>query len=599
MANSPLIGKQTDLLSLEVLVDGSMLDGEARVISVEVDKGINKIARADIVLVDGNLAKQEFKLQDGDKLKPGKKVEIKAGYHQETKTIFKGIIIKTGVRIRQGQHSVLYAECADESIKMTMSRETVYFNKKKDSQAITTVIGDYGLQKEVKTTTIEHEQLVQYYSTDWDFVVSRAEVNGLVVYSDDNKVYVVEPETSGSELDLNFGQDIIKSNIYVNGRAQLKEIEGESWDYSQQKLVEAKSKEPSAVNTGNLTGKSLANDFNNKKHKLHHSAFVEKAELEAWMKGKMIKSRFSKIQGTITYQGNADQKPNTLIKLTGLGKYFKGEAYVSGVSHRITEGNWITEAKIGLDPEWFSETKPLVQSSAAAGLLPGIEGLYMGTVKKIHDDPENEFRVQVDVPMIEKSGKGLWARLSSTYASDKFGSFCYPEVKDEVILGFVQSDPRHPIILGSVYSSKYKPPYTPDEDNSIQAFVTKSKLKMIFEDDDKNIIFETPGGHSLTLSDKDKEIVMECSNGNKIVLDNKGILIKSSKDVNIEAAMMKKVNIKGPGGVAVDASGGDVKLKAQMSFSAKGQISATVDGGMATIKATGICTVKGNMVMIN
>ena len=55
------------------------------------------------------------------------------------------------------------------------------------------------------------------------------------------------------------------------------------------------------------------------------------------------------------------------------------------------------------------------------------------------------------------------------------GIFFYPEVGDEVILGFINDNPDDPIILGSLYNGNSKnPPFSPDEDNSNKAFLTAS-----------------------------------------------------------------------------------------------------------------------------
>ena len=45
-----------------------------------------------------------------------------------------------------------------------------------------------------------YKELVQYYSTDWDYMMARAEVNGFLVTVDAAKVSVKAPVTSGSPV---------------------------------------------------------------------------------------------------------------------------------------------------------------------------------------------------------------------------------------------------------------------------------------------------------------------------------------------------------------------------------------------------------------
>ena len=108
------------------------------------------------------------------------------------------------------------------------------------------------------------------------------------------------------------------------------------------------------------------------------------------------------------------------------------------------------------------------QREVAAGVLPAVDGLQIGVVLKLDADPAGEYRIQVNVPVLEAQTEGVWARLLSFYASNGFGQYCVPEVGDEVILGYLNNDPCYPVILGSVYSSKQKPAYEHSAENNLK-----------------------------------------------------------------------------------------------------------------------------------
>ncbi len=112
-----------------------------------------------------------------------------------------------------------------------------------------------------------------------------------------------------------------------------------------------------------------------------------------------------------------------------------------------------TIVKIGFEYNTLANTY-LNQKNKALGKVHALPGLHIGKVKKIDKDPDGEFRVLVDVPVIKESGDGIWARIVSPYSSKSIGFYFYPEVGDEVILGFLGNDPRYAIIVGSVYSKK-------------------------------------------------------------------------------------------------------------------------------------------------
>src|SRR5690606_3429196 len=132
---------------------------------------------------------------------------------------------------------------------------------------------------------------------------------------------------------------------------------------------------------------------------LNSSVPVVQDDIQGWANATLLKSRLSRFKGSITFQGSSKAKVNTTIKLMGLSNRFNGNAFISGVTHTLENGRWNTEAKIGLSAEWFVESHP-VSSPLASGLLPGVEGLQTGIVKKINGDPDNEFRVEVEIPIL-------------------------------------------------------------------------------------------------------------------------------------------------------------------------------------------------------
>ena len=84
----------------------------------------------------------------------------------------------------------------------------------------------------------------------------------------------------------------------------------------------------------------------------------------------------------------------------------------------------------------------------------------------------------------------------------RFGTAFYPEVGDEVIVSFMNEDPRFPVVLGSVYSAKLAPAYPPDKKNKIKGLKTRSKMELTFDDEDKIVTIKTPGGHVFVMDDK-------------------------------------------------------------------------------------------------
>lgn len=584
MAESRIIPTQaeTDLATFTVLSNGQAISSEIGVESIFVIKSVNKIPTARIAVVDGSIPREDFEVSSGDLFVPGNEIEIKAGYHSDESTIFKGIITKHSIQSKKDKPSFLYLDLKDESVKMTIGRKSKYFEEVKDSEIIEEIVGGYGLQSEIEATTVNHKEMVQHHVTDWDFLVTRAEVNGKLVFIDDGKVTVKAPDLSAEPtLELAYGHNVYDFEAGMDARDQFTAVKSSSWNFTDQAIVEGEADEPSFTEQGNFTASDLAGVIGLEEVPLQHSGKVADDELKAWSDAKLMRSRLSKIKGKVKIQGFSDIKPGHVIELAGFGDRFNGVAFVSSVAHRMSaEEAWFTDIEFGLDKDWFTDIYNDIVEKPASGLVPAIHGLQIGVVTNIHEDPDGEERIRVRLPVIDNENDGVWARLTTTDAADGRGWVFRPELSDEVIVGFLNGDPRDPIILGSLFSSAKPSPIQPEEENKIKGYVSRSEMKFTFDDDKIIVTTETPNGNKIILSDDEGSILIEDENGNKIEMSSDGITVESAKDINIKAT--GDVNIEGV----------NITVKAQAQFKAEGSAGAEMS-------TSGQAVVKGSIVMIN
>ncbi|MCC2545350.1 type VI secretion system tip protein VgrG [Hymenobacter sp. BT175] len=596
MPANPLTGK-TDLVTFRILVNGTEIDSTYPVVSIEVSKGVNRISSARIEILDGDPSSEDFPISDSADFLPGTELSILAGYHTEDTLIFKGIVVKHGLRVSPDLAPVLVVECRDAAAKLTVGRKSALFEKSTDDAAISSIIGTYsGVSSTVDATTVTHDELVQFYSSDWDFIVARAEANGLVVLNDQGKVTVTAPDTSANPvLELTYGTNLTSFAVEMDARSQYAAVKGQAWSAKDQALVEAEGASPGVSTPGNVTPATLAAVMGAASVDLPATAATSQESLQAWTKALRLKSELAKVRGTIRFQGSALAVPGSMVSMLGMGQRFNGNAYVSGVTHTLAEGDWTTEISLGLDEQWFAQQTPDVSAPASnLGQLPGVQGLYNAVVTKITEDPGNEFRVQVKVPALQS--KNLWARLGHPYASSGFGTFFYPEVNDEVVLGFFNNDPQQPVVLGALYSSGRAPAYTPDDKNSIKAHVTQSKLTVEFNDDKKILTLKTPGNNKIVLSDDGKSITITDQSSNKVELSSSGIVLESASNLQIKAK--GNLDLEATGNLTVKATG-DLALQG-LNVAGTAQIQMKMAGtASAELSASGQVTVQGAMVMIN
>lgn len=454
-----------DVCTIGILVDEVEIPGRFHVLSVSVTRELNRIPAAVIQFLDGEASKSTFEASNSDLFIPGKKIEIQLGYRSQNDSVFKGIVIKNGIRIRKNG-SFLTVECRDESVKMTSGAKSRYFTDKKDSEIMEKIIGSYSLQKEVKPTIPDLKSVTQYNSTDWDFLLCRAEANGQVVIVTDGKVVVTQPDIGDAPVvSVKFGNTLLELDAEIDARRQSKGVLASSWNPAEQKITEAEAKEPPAMDIGNLSTESLADVIGGEKLDIRHGGTLGEPELQAWADGRLMKERFAKVRGRAKFQGFAEVLPGKIIEVTGIGERFEGKMYVSGVRHTVTGGNWETDVQFGLSTELFAETYNL-RPLPAAGLIPAVGGLQIGIVTALENDPDGEERIKVRLPLVSVAEEGVWARIATLDAGKGRGTFFRPEIGDEVVVGFLNDDPRHPVVLGMCHSSA-KPAPEPADRKSV------------------------------------------------------------------------------------------------------------------------------------
>jgi Rhs element Vgr protein len=520
----------TDVVSSKIFINGTVLGNKIAVAQITVQKSFNKISFARLIFSDGSASERNFPLSNDDKFKPGNEIKVQLGYKGKVETVFEGIIVRHGIKIRQHASSLLMIEAKDKAIKLAVTRKSASYINMKDSDILNRLAGDF--KPDVDGTDYPHKQMVQFDATDWDFMVIRAEANSMLVLTDDGKITIKKPVTSGSPvLTATYGKNIWEFEAEMDARRQLKAVTSHSWDFTKQTPEESDPGAASYAENGNLSSEVLGGVLGNNLT-LVHSGHLTKDQLQTWSDAYAMRNRLLKITGRVRIEGNAAVKPGNMITLSGVGDRFNGNVFVTGVLHHY-EGYWHTDIQFGWREDWFYK-KEDVSDQPASGLAAGINGLQIGVVLDVDDSAEGQYRVKVYVPAVTKKKDGIWARVATLDAGKNRGTYFRPQVEDEVVLGFLNNDPREAIILGYLHSKDKK---TSPLSGEQYGFVSKEGLKLVFDDNGKKLTLRVPAGGG------EKTIVMDGSGSLEI------------KDEN-----QNKISM-GPSGITIEAGSGNLTLK--------------------------------------
>lgn len=533
-----------------VTSEGQKLDPAVELLSFEIRRELNRIPEATVVVRDGHVAARRFKVSNAAFFEPGKRITLMARNEGESEDIvlFEGLVLRHAIESR-ARASALRVELKDAAFKLTRQRRSTVFRKQSDDEAIRKLVGDAGLSVgELEATSVKHDELVQLYATDWDFIVSRADVQGMVVDVDRGKVSV-RPMVPKAEpkirLEYGLGQGF-ELELELDGSDQWAAMTSAGWDAAKLEVGEPSEAKDPAVKAGNLDPAEVARKLGGDSYALFYPGAPDEGELAAWADARLARSRLAFLRGRVTLEGRADLAPLDVIELVGVGDRFDGKALVSGVVHRLDREGWRVELQLGLGAEWFAR-QPDIADLPASGLLPSVAGLQIGIVDDYQSDPKGELRMKVIISPVGKGQGAVWARVGSLDAGADRGFVHWPETGDEVVVGFVAGDPRQAIVLGSLFGSKNKPPAAigePAKENKKRGLVTKGGTSIVFDDEKKAVRIETPGKSSIAVDDDAKGIVLKDENGNEITMNADGITLKSAKDFTIDAASGKVV-VKG------------------------------------------------------
>ena len=122
----------------------------------------------------------------------------------------------------------------------------------------------------------------------------------------------------------------------------------------------------------------------------------------------------------------------------------------------------------------------------------------VATVKNNINDPERLGRVQVSFPELSDGNFSRWARVVTFMAggslSDSGAAISLPDIGDEVFVAFEQGDINRPVVVGSVWNGKARPPEINKDQNAKKMIRTKTGMQLLFD--------ETSGQECLCIQDK-------------------------------------------------------------------------------------------------
>src|SRR5690349_18176759 len=92
---------QHDVTSFDILLDGSAMNASYEVLSISIEKEVNRVPMARILIKDGDASIGDFEISNKDDFIPGKEIVIKIGFDGDNQQAFKGIITRHHIKVKE------------------------------------------------------------------------------------------------------------------------------------------------------------------------------------------------------------------------------------------------------------------------------------------------------------------------------------------------------------------------------------------------------------------------------------------------------------------------------------------------------------------
>ncbi len=593
------------LPSFVVAIDGRELDREAAedVLKIEVVEEVGRLALATVLLRNWDPEANTMDESDEGAPGPGSLITISLGYQDQLEVVFDGLVVAMSARGRTGSLPELELRCRCRGILLLGAQRFRVWSDQSDYDAVASLCRDVGLETDGKSA-FQSPFVVQYRLSDWAFIQARASALGIQAYVRGTTLHFAAARVeSQTRVTLEWGQGLIDFDLSQDLSTATGDAQASSWDPESKEVISVKAaasaaRYPKGERPALTQLLSKAKLTGSRAQGVGQCIPMDQAELGALSQSLVDRGATDACFGTLTTYGNSAIRADSTLEVRGLGAAFDGPYYVTRVRQRFDVSGFETQIGLGTPPT----PRPHGHGSDER-VMPAMDSLVLATVESFEDADRSQARVQIRLPWMDESAAPLWARLATSAGGAGRGILFVPEPGDEVMVQFVDGDPRHPVVVGGLWNGKDAPPEPYDaEKNDRRAIVSRAGHRVVFHDGDEQpgISLETAAGQVVRLDDTSgsESISLDDKSGNRLAMNSDGI--------SITAASGTTLSLSAPGGdIAIGGKAltadtdADMVMKAGGGATLEGMGQVTVKGATATIDGGSLLTATGGMIKLN
>lgn len=481
---------------------------------------------------------------------------------------FRGIITNVYHEGKEGKHGYLVLEGLSPTVLLERGKRMDIFTQMDLKQVFEDVVtGVYNKQLSYVNNPVYSDRigfLMQYNESDWEFLRRLSAITGeALYYTGRDLVFGVHKDWKETELtydheitNFQFGSRLLANNFnrYQYLSEQDDTIKYDSTDnidsaseYVKDVSIREKDfvgkrpvRNPSPLEVSNIG--ALTELVNREK--------TANAAHTVYVKG-VAKTCSPRIGRLLTIK-----MPSSMPEASDIGTY-----RITKVIHRIDQNHRYTCEFEGIPAELKFYPTPEIEMPVAES----IRGVVIS-----NEDTEGQGRVRVDFPFAADRPSETWLRVMTPSAGlsndgqKNRGMVFIPEKGDQVMVGFEFGDPNRPYVMGSMFHGENGT--GGGINNKQKSIITRSGIKIIFDDDQKSLHIEDPSGNTWDMDGK----------GNIAVNAPENMTITVGKNMDISVG--KNISVSARENITVDAGKNiDETAAGDINQTANGDINEAAD----------------------
>ncbi len=349
----------------------------------------------------------------------------------------------------------------DQAHRLFRGRRTTSYVQMTASDIAKQVAQRAGLKVgNVAATSTVFPHVSQAGQTEWELLEQLARDNGFEVAVREGSFSFTAPTTAtgapaaggpdtSNPLVLELGKDLLRFRSVLTSAQQAGKIEVRGWDVAtKQPLTSTVPAKTRSADLPTISPADMAKAFGDPTHVSTDVPYRTQAEVDEAAKALAdeLGATFAEFEGVA--RGNPAIRAGAAITINGMGEPFDGKYTVTTSRHRFDPTTGYTTS-LSVSGKHDRSLLGLASGGARAGRTQ--TGVVIGVVSDVAD-PEKAGRVRLTYPWLSEDYVSDWARTVQPGAGKDRGWTVVPEVGDEVLVAFEQSDFARPNVLGGLFN---------------------------------------------------------------------------------------------------------------------------------------------------